>query len=159
MNAILASNNTSVVILLDDCDMDLVGKIKVDRRGQAFVGVHASRRRVASLLAERMLGRSLLLNERICFKNRNHHDLRRENIIVTGVSARTRYAGPQKHSSVFKGVSWQPSRFKWYAQIYGVDGVAKNLGRFDREEDAAEAYNKAVTQLNVAVAFINDISP
>lgn len=52
---------------------------------------------------------------------------------------------PKNNTSGFKGVSWQPSRGKWYARIT-VDGVAKNLGRYDSIVDAAKAYKRAAIE-------------
>jgi len=45
-------------------------------------------------------------------------------------------------SSDFKGVSFDASRQKWSAKLM-VNGETKNLGRFDREVEAAMAYDKA----------------
>ena len=47
-------------------------------------------------------------------------------------------------TSKYKGVSWCKLRYKWYcnANLYGK---TKFLGRFDREEDAAIAYNNYVS--------------
>lgn len=44
-----------------------------------------------------------------------------------------------------KGVVWDKDRRKWRAQI-GVGGKVRNLGRFDKIEDAAAAYDKAAME-------------
>lgn len=45
-------------------------------------------------------------------------------------------------TSRFKGVSWYRSRNKWQSKIT-VDQHCKNLGRYDSEEEAAQAYDAA----------------
>jgi len=154
--SLVESRNTGDAIMLSGEDMDLAAAgVKVSYVGKVFVGVHEHRRAVATLVAERKLGRQLKAGELIAFQNRNRLDMRRENVLVVSPAARMRYAGPQRgHSSRYKGVSWQASRGKWYAQIR-IDGRTKNLGRFDEEEDAARAYDKAVRGLGIDIAFTN----
>lgn len=48
-------------------------------------------------------------------------------------------------TSKYKGVSWSRDRRKWRADIK-VDGKRKNLGRFDTQEEARDAYNKAAQE-------------
>lgn len=50
-------------------------------------------------------------------------------------------------SSAYKGVSWNKLSNKWQAQI-GINGRIKYLGRFDKEEDAANAYNEGLNKIN-----------
>ncbi len=154
--SLVESRNTGDAIMLSGEDMDLAAAgVKVSYVGKVFVGVHEHRRAVATLVAERKLGRQLKAWELIAFQNRNRLDMRRENVLVVSPAARMRYAGPQQgRSSRYKGVSWQASRGKWYAQIR-IDGRSKNLGRFDEEEDAARAYDKAVRGLGIDIAFTN----
>ena len=45
-------------------------------------------------------------------------------------------------TSRYKGVHWDQDRGKWMARVR-IGGIAKNLGRFDCEEDAAVAYDDA----------------
>lgn len=61
------------------------------------------------------------------------------------------------NSSRFKGVSYRASKRKWRAFI-GVDGSAKHLGYFEREQDAALAYNAAASRLFGAFARLNAFS-
>jgi len=152
----IQATNTGDTILLsaEDADLTQTG-IKVTYVGKAFVGVHEHRKAVATLVAERKLGRKIKDGELIAFRNRNRLDMRRDNVAVVSASARLRYSGPQRgKSSRYKGVSWQPSREKWYAQIK-IDGQSKNLGRYDKQEDAALAYDKAVKSLGIDIAFTN----
>ena len=46
-------------------------------------------------------------------------------------------------SSIYTGVYWEESRGKWKSSIR-VNGEYKNLGRFDNELDASQAYKDAL---------------
>lgn len=46
-------------------------------------------------------------------------------------------------TSSFKGVCWDSSRGRWMA-YFKANGVFKNLGRFDSEENAARAHDAAM---------------
>jgi hypothetical protein len=53
-------------------------------------------------------------------------------------------SGDRAGTSRFRGVSWDKARGKWTAGIK-ENGTRRALGRFDNEEDAARAYDAAVT--------------
>lgn len=150
------ARNTGDEIFLSQEDKDVADMgMKVSYVGKVFVGVHEHRRAVASIVAERKIGRALTSHEAIAFRDRNRRNLSRENVLVVSVPTRARYSGPQRGtSSRYKGVSWQEGRKKWYAQIK-IDGRSKYLGRYDREEDAAAAYDKAVQTLGIDIAYMN----
>ena len=59
-------------------------------------------------------------------------------------------------SSKFLGVFWDSQRGKWRAEIC-KSGIKKSLGRFSKEEEAAEAYNTAARHLFGDFASLNDI--
>lgn len=58
------------------------------------------------------------------------------------------------HTSRFKGVSWDKARGKWISRI-GVNGVSRNLGRYDIEEQAARAYDLAAIAAWGEFALVN----
>lgn len=66
------------------------------------------------------------------------------------VSTHRERAGRPKrspHASRFRGVYWNAPARKWQAQIY-AHGRKRSLGYYDREEDAAAAYTRAVARLS-----------
>jgi len=150
------ARNTGDEIFLSQEDKDVADMgMKVSYVGKVFVGVHEHRKAVASIVAERKIGRALKSREAIAFRDRNRLNLSREKVLVVSVQTRARYSGPQRGtSSRYKGVSWQKGRQKWYAQIK-IDGRSKNLGRYEREEDAAAAYDKAIRSLGIDIAYMN----
>lgn len=72
-------------------------------------------------------------------------DNRRRNLRLCGIGENRRNERkrlPQTAGSKFKGVSWDRSRSRWVAKI-SVAGKTLNLGRFQSELAAAEAYDQA----------------
>lgn len=59
-------------------------------------------------------------------------------------------------SSRYKGVVWDKPRKKWRAQIT-VSNHVTNLGRFDREKDAARAYNVRAGKEWGEFALLNEV--
>ena len=152
------ASNRDVHVRFSGIDSDIAESVKVSNVGKAFIGVHEKRRQAATVIAERITGRELRDHERVAFHDRDRLHLCRDNIAIVSVSDRTRYNRPKKDgSSKYKGVSWQTSRQKWYAQIR-IDGKSKNLGRYEDERSAALAYNNALSALGIDVAYMNDLS-
>jgi hypothetical protein len=79
-------------------------------------------------------------NLRICVHSQNLQNQRKQ----TGTSSR------------FKGVSWNKNVKKWHAYIKSK-GIRYNLGFYDKEEDAALAYNIFAVGLFGEFAKVNEI--
>ena len=62
--------------------------------------------------------------------------------------------GLQPHSSCFKGVSWNRKDRKWRARIM-KNGRSDFIGNFDREEEAARAYDAKARELFGEFALLN----
>jgi len=60
---------------------------------------------------------------------------------------RLNYTTNKAPTSKFTGVCWDKSRNKWFASIK-IDSKQKNLGRFDCEIEASNAYLSKLKQLN-----------
>jgi len=63
----------------------------------------------------------------------------------------------QDSTSKYLGVCWLKTRNVWGAFITNKNGKLINLGHFDQEIDAAEAYNEVALKLHGEFANLNDI--
>lgn len=92
-------------------------------------------------------------------RNRDTLDNRRQNIRVATVgqnrSNSTKKLWRGGKSSEYKGVSWHKHKGKWRAIIV-KDKLQRELGYFDSETDAAQAYNRAAIELHGEFARINE---
>lgn len=61
-------------------------------------------------------------------------------------------------SSRFRGVSFRQQTQRWVAQVYWR-GRRYFLGSFEREEDAAAAYNQHASRIIGELAVLNDLPP
>lgn len=90
--------------------------------------------------------------------NRNRTDNRIENL--RDPLSHSNNLGNQSHqvgtSSRFKGVCWDKNRSKWIAMIK-INRRNKFLGRFNSEEDAATAYNRAAYSHFGEFANLNEV--
>lgn len=83
-----------------------------------------------------------------------NNDYRKENLTDENI---VRYQRAHHIStSKYKGVMWDKRRSKWRANI-GLEGKSKFLGRYDTEEQAAEAYNQAVLDYWNGDGYLNVI--
>ena len=76
-------------------------------------------------------------NRQVLHLNDDGLDNRRENLKI-GTNSDNQHLRWKEA----KGYHWESSRGKWKAMI-NLDGKATYLGRFDKEEDAAMAYQEA----------------
>lgn len=79
--------------------------------------------------------------------NRITSDNRSENLrLSTRSGNNSNKALQSNNTSGFKGVYWYPRYNKWMASVSIANGKRKNLGYFDKIEDAVAAYDAAATQ-------------
>jgi hypothetical protein len=86
-------------------------------------------------------------------------DYRKDNLIVCTLQERQRLLpkNRKKASSGYRGVSYSAIDGKWRAAIE-VDGRAINLGHFETEQEAAQAYNVAARKHFGSNAYQNQVS-
>ena len=101
------------------------------------------------VLMHRIIAKRACLPPAEHYDHKDHDGLnnRRSNLRP---ATRTQNLGNQRktanRSSSFKGVSWDESRNRWRAQIC-IENRRRFLGRFSKEEDAADAYAIAAHEL------------
>ena len=64
---------------------------------------------------------------------------------------------PRGGTSAYRGVSLVKARGRWQAQITLPGGTKKHLGRFDSEQEAARAYDRAASSIYGSAAKLNYI--
>ena len=88
--------------------------------------------------------------------NHNTLDNRRCNLRVCTSAQNSQNMISGVGVSRYKGVTWNRRDKKWMAQIQ-YNGKKKNLGYYDYEGDAADAYNKSATKMFGEYALLNQI--
>lgn len=95
--------------------------------------------------------------QQVDHRNHNTLDNTRANLRICSHKQNQQNRPPLKSKAGrFKGVFWRKKERAWYASIK-INGVKKHLGSFEREEDAAEAYNIAASRYFGEFAYVNII--
>lgn len=79
----------------------------------------------------------------------------RDSVTSAEIERKRKYGDACKIGSRFRGVTWSTRDRKWYAQIARNKDKHTFLGNFDREEDAARAYDKEALHVHGARAILN----
>ena len=141
-------------VLFDDCDIELVmsrnWNIKLGWKGAPYAR-HADGH-MHQLIMKTPKG---MMTDHI---NHNTLDNRRENLRVVTRSQNMRNQKSTCGTSRYKGVYWRKDVNKWRAQIT-LDRKRVSLGFYEKEDDAALAYNAAAVQNYGDSACLNVIAP
>lgn len=89
-------------------------------------------------------------------RDRDGLNNRRANLRPCSQQENSRNRSFRKHSSRYKGVSWNARRNKWEAHI-GHRGKVLWIGNYDVEEDAAVFYNVAAQLFHGEFASLNPV--
>jgi hypothetical protein len=93
-------------------------------------------------------------NVAIDHKNNNKLDNRKCNLRFCTQKQNVHNQGKTRGVSKYKGVTWDKSRSKWKSQI-ACDYEHYNIGRFDKEIDAAKAYDIKAKEMFGEFAYLN----
>jgi hypothetical protein len=121
-------------------------------KGNEYIRMHR-------IIMEIHLGRELLKNEYIDHIDHDGLNNRLSNLrfVTTSQNAMNARKPGGNRSSIYKGVYWKKDRKKWRAQIT-FESKRIHLGYFEKESDAALAYNYKAVELFGSNACINNIS-
>lgn len=92
--------------------------------------------------------------------NGNKLDNRRKNLRLTDYFGNARNSSVRKKTTsntAYKGIYWNKERNLWQAQIC-INYKRINLGRYEKERDAAMAYNKAAKKYFGQFASLNKLT-
>ena len=132
-----------LVALVDDEDYDELSKYKWSFDGRSY----ARRREGGASIRMHIQLMGKIDGLEIDHINGNGLDNRRRNLRRVTHAQNTQNRKPNKSgSSIYKGVSWNKKSKNWRATI-GIEGTIINLGSFENELDAAEAYKSAAILL------------
>jgi hypothetical protein len=139
--------------LIDDSDVDMVGKYKWNytSHGYAETRIEGKLVRMHRLIMSAPRG---VLVDHI---NMNGIDNRKSNLRLCTKSENMRNRNKTKlNTSGYKGVVWDKVNKKWRSQIR-MDGKNYNIGRFLLKRDAVMAYNNKAKEFFGQFARLNNI--
>lgn len=160
MKEIVLSNG--MVALVDDADYETLKEFNWHYKPSRHTGYAYMNTKKADGKKTTKKMHTVIMNTpagfQIDHRDRNGLNNQRDNLRVATYKQNQANIGKQTRSTAsrFKGVSWDSHRGKWNAHIK-VDQVMKNLGRFEKEEDAARAYNDAASAAFGEFASLNDV--
>lgn len=145
--------------LVDEDDFDWLSQWKWRYNGKYAEASYAEK---DGVVFERILMHRLILQPpeglQTDHKNLDKLDNRKENLRACSISQNS--ANKAKCTwgkNKYKGVRKRTNAFGWYARIK-KDGKFIYLGRFEKEDDAASAYNNAAIKYFGEFARINEIA-
>lgn len=143
------------VALVDDEDFELINSMSWYLAKRKHTNYAATEIKNKAVYMHRFI---LGLNDRSKLTDHiDHNGLnnQKSNLRITNPSENTSNTSSRKKStSKYLGVSFNKRDKKWSAFIK-KGNLKKNLGAFEKEEDAAKAYNKAALELHKEYANLN----
>lgn len=134
------------VAVVDFADFELVRQFKwfaAKRKNGLWYAARNWRESDNQGKGQTFIHNEILGRRRVDHRNGNGLDNRRSNIRgITHAENCRAFKLPQKSTSKFRGVCWDPARNKW-AAFLGINGKHIGVGRFVSEEEAARAWDAA----------------
>lgn len=133
------------VAIVDDEDFEVLAQYKwsVDKTRNGFYAVRVKSKKKIYMHRQIVDAQKGVLVDHV---NHNGLDNQRSNLrLCTYIQNSQNMKTLRGGSSKFKGVSWASREEKWLA-TYQLSGKKKYIGYFEKEEDAAMAYDIAVTE-------------
>lgn len=125
--------------LVDEADAAWLSQWTWRRDRDGYAVRYDSQNRRTLYMAREILGLKVGDPREADHRNRDKLDNRRANLrVVTHAQQMQNLPGHRGSSSRFRGVYWDKARSKWSARVQ-LNGVTHCLGRFDDEEEAAQA--------------------
>lgn len=149
------------VAIVDDADFDWLNQWKwfnaSKRSPRAARNVPSQHRRQQMIYMHRVI-MNASSDQIVDHINGDALDNRRSNLRIATLAEnnRNRKRNSTNQSSNFKGVNFHKRDKRWTASI-GHNGQSIYLGEFDKEIDAAAAYNDAARELFGEFARLNDL--
>lgn len=146
--------NTGDKTQVDDEDFDWLNQFHwcLSNEGYAEAWVNGKKRFMHLLIAESI---GLSKKKTVDHEDRNCLNNRRKNLrSATKAEQMANTTGWKNASSQYKGVSWDARRQRWRA-VLCTKGRTIEIGSFDSEIKAAEAYNQSAPRFFGPRAYLN----